>query len=1095
MENPERSYFLLLFLIAAMVWGCQAPNSLEESAFSLPQTVDFNFHIKPILSDRCFTCHGPDEDAREGDLRLDTEEGAFAALDSAGESFAIVPGDQKKSLLLHKITHLDPEERMPPPASNLTLSEREIALLKKWINQGAEWKAHWSFIPPQKPELPDSENNIWSQNEIDHFILARMEEEGLEPSDEATKTELIRRLAFDLTGLPPSLEEVETYLADQSEGAFERMIDHYLSSPAYGERMATPWLDLARYADTHGYQDDLDRTVWPWRDWVIKAFNENMPFDQFTQWQLAGDLLPNPTYEQTLATAFNRNHPMTQEQGSIEEEYLVEYAADRTQTIATTFLGLTLQCARCHDHKYDPISQKEYYELFAFNNQVPEKGILGYLAPGEPTLPLPEETVEEVIAYLRKGIDQAKEQLQTVKEKKSLTADQDSFESWQQDFPSPISTADTSSTAPTPLPPDLVAYYNFDHFDDGMVHNLVEPEKSAPVGDDVIETRGKFGGAVEFFGDNFKDRWQNHLNLGDVGDLDLNKPFTFSAWVYLSWSDLQANLLSKMDLERKRGYQMTMFFVWPMFKTIGPGAIEIMGINPYPISRWAHMAWTYDGSRKATGFTLYIDGKSQVLRRTIPGEGPILERTIPNYPVSNDSPLLLGREKQESWHYQRVPIKVDELHYYKRELREEEVQDLAHRYNPIASIQNKDQKSPEEQKSLHQHYLHSFDEEYQAAIQHLEYQKIIEQQVRKQLQPVMVMGEKKEARSTHVLDRGLYDSPREQVFPATPQAVLPFPDKLPGNRLGLAQWITDPDNPLTARVIVNRFWQMIFGKGIVATPDDFGSQGALPTHPELLDWLAVEFMESNWDVKYLLKLMVSSATYRQSSKVSPNHLAKDPENLFLSRAAQHRLPAEMIRDNFLHTSGLLIPKIGGPSVRPYQPAGLWEELSCGRGTKYYFQDSGEALYRRSLYTFWKRTVAPPNMSIFDAASRQFCEPKRQSTSTPFQALALLNDPQVLEAARALGLRMMKEGGRDNTAIIRYGFRLATSRWPSNKELDVLIELWESEKAIYEDKELAARELLSIGSFQAKRKRNLAEWAAYAQVASALFNMDEVMVRY
>ena len=1031
-------------------------------------------------------------------MRFDTKEGAFVALDDEGERFAIMPGDLSKSQLVQRITHQDLTEKMPPLESNLSLSAYEIELLKRWIEQGAEWKSHWAFIPPEKSSLPKVKDPSWPRNEIDHFVAGKMNQEGLKPSKEAEKTELIRPLAFDLTGLPPTLEEVDAFLDDNSPNSYEKMIDHYLSSPAYGERMAVPWLDLARYADTHGYQDDLDRTMWPWRDWVIKAFKGNMPFDQFTLWQLAGDLLPEPTYEQKLATAFNRNHAITQEMGSIDEEYRVEYVADRTQTIGTTFLGLTLQCARCHDHKYDPISQKEFYQLFAFSNSVPEKGVALYHITPEPNLPLPEKDVEEIIAYIREGVEKAKEWLEEVKDLKGDLSGSDNSKVWKESKLAVGSSqrhGGSTSSSPLDLTNGLVDYFNFDHFENGKVLNVVNPGKSGKAGNDVIEAQGKFGGAVAFYGDSYKDKWQNHLDLGNVGNIDVNQPYTISYWLNMAWVDHQTAIIYKKDEKSNRGYWVTLNFAWPTLRTFGPNGFGMMAVTPLPENRWFHMAWTYDGSRNTAGLNLYVDGAPQVLRIWAPGKLDDGHAKLPYQAIRNNKSMLLGREGLSDKHYLRAPLKMDELRFYDRSLTQDEIRHLVESYSPTAVLQEKENRTAEEEKSLRQHYLHFYDAEYQEAIKNLGHQKIIEQQVRKQLQPTLVMADTDTLRPAYVLNRGVYQARGEKVYPGTPNAILPFDDKLPKNRLGLAQWLTDPQNPLTARVTVNRFWQLIFGEGLVSTVDDFGNQGALPTHPELLDWLAVEFVESGWDVKHILRLMVNSATYRQSSRIDGEGITKDPQNIFLARGPQYRLPAEMIRDNVLAMSGLLIPKIGGPSVRPYQPAGLWEELSCGRGTKYYFQDFGESLYRRSLYTFWKRTVPPPSMITFDAATRNYCLPKRQKTSTPFQALVLLNDPQVLEAARVFGIRMMQEGGVEMESRIKYGFRAATSRLPTRQELALLEEVWRSEKAIYKEDHEAAKELLSIGEWQTEDENDLAEWAAYAQVASAIFNMDEVVTKY
>ncbi|RMG74831.1 MAG: DUF1553 domain-containing protein, partial [Bacteroidetes bacterium] len=675
-----------------LLWGC-GPTGRQDALAG--DAIDFNFHVRPILSDKCFACHGPDADKREAGLRLDTKAGAFAALKEAPGHYALVPGDLQASEVWHRISSTDPTAVMPPPESNLSLSAQEIEVLRRWIEQGAEYKPHWAFVPPVAAPLPKVRDEDWPRNEIDHFVLARMEQQGLSPNPEAGKAYLLKRLCFDLTGLPPSLEMQERFRADTRPDAYERLVDELLASPHYGEKMAIHWLDAARYADSHGYQDDGLRTMWPWRDWVIHAFNENYPYDQFLTWQLAGDLLPDATKETILATGFNRNHKITQEGGVIDEEYRIEYVTDRTNTFGKTFLGLTFECAKCHDHKYDPIPQEAYFSTFAFFDQVPEKGIFGTIDASFADPPNMEITDEDVAGIL--------------------------------------------------------------HF-----------------------------------------------------------------------------------------------------------------IN-----------------------------------------------------------------KQDS--------------------------------------------------------------------QKLE---------------VMIMQDSAGMRTTHVLERGLYDAKGKLVTPGTPEAILAFDTtRFAPNRLGLAQWMLAEDNPLTARVYVNRLWQEVFGRGIVPTVGDFGMQGDLPSHPALLDWLAVDFRRSGWDIKRMMKQIVMSATYRQSAEVPADKLARDPENRYLARAPRLRLPAELVRDHVLASSGLLHPEIGGPSVKPYQPDGLWKAATSGRGLlQEYLQDHGEDLYRRGLYTFIKRTVPPPHMLMFDASNRDQCEVRRLRTNTPLQALAMLNDPLVLEAARVLAERLMQEESPVETKI-------------------------------------------------------------------------------
>jgi hypothetical protein len=789
-------YVVLICSFTLLIAGC-SQSETQNFSQPFPEVIDFNFHVKPILSDRCYACHGPDENARKAEFRLDEEAFAFKLLDSLTDVHTIKRGDLEKSELYTRLVSTYDEQKMPPPESNLSISDYEIELIKRWIEQGAEWKPHWSFIKTEKATLPKVEQADWPQNEIDYFVLDKLDALKRKPAAAASKEKLLRKLSFDLTGLPPDLETIDAFLTDDPENAFGDLADKYLASEAFGERMATEWVDLARYAETNGYHHDFERNMWPWRDWVINAFNDNIGYDQFVTWQLAGDLLPEPTYDQLLATAFNRNNRTTQECGSIDEEFRVSYVIDRTNTLGKAFLGLTVECAQCHDHKYDPISQKEYYQLSAFFNQVPEKGV---------TKSFKDET-----------------------------------------------------------------YYN---------------QQSPP---------------------------------------------------YLK--------LPEEEVTRIRNYI----------------------------------------------------------------------------------------EEQVEAEYAN------------------------------GSTQDKDKT-----------YLENWRAEMEAMIQ-----------------PVMIMKEKDTVRSTYILDRGLYDSPGEEVSHGTPERISPFGNDYSPDRLGLSNWLFNSENPLTARVAVNRYWQMIFGRGLVNTPDDFGSQGDLPTHPKLLDWLAVDFMESGWDVKKLLKTMVSSATYQQASKTDSIELAFDPENHWLGRGPQQRLTAEMIRDQALKISGLLNEEVGGPSVKPYQPAGLWTQVSSGgRYKRKYMAAHGDDLYRRSLYTYWKRIQPPPSMAIFDAAGRNICTVKRQSTNTPLQALVLLNDPQFVEASRALAQRMIKEGGSDVQSRIEYAFRWATSRKPDSEELSIMDGLYQEEIKEFQKYPEKANSILKIGELENDESLDRSELAAYTVVASAIVNLSE-----
>lgn len=770
-QRSELLFLSGLGLILSLFWIASCKEVTIQSGLeqAIPDQVSYNFHIRPILSDKCFACHGPDANKREAGLRLDISEEAFKALKESPGAYALVAGKPDQSEVYHRIVSDDPTQLMPPPESKLSLSEREIRLIKKWIEQGATYEPHWAFIPPAKASIPEVNENSWPQNELDFFILAKQEELGFEPNEKADKEALLKRLSMDLIGLPPSLELMDSFLADDSEDAYTRLVEKLLSSPAYGEKMAVYWMDIARFADSHGFQDDSYRSQWPWRDWVIHAFNKNMPYDQFITWQLAGDLIPNPTKEQLLATGFNRNHKITEEGGVVQEEYRVMYVTDRTNTVSKSLLGLTMECAGCHDHKYDPISQKDYYSFFSFFNNVKEKGI--------------ESSVGGPETY-----------------------------------------------AKNPL---------------------------------------------------------MHITNEDVEGI--------------------LNFVNKKD------------------------TLELI---------------------------------------------------------------------------------------------------------------------------------------------------------------VSVMGELDSLRPTFILERGSYDQPTVPVVADTPESVLKFGPEFEKNRLGLAKWMFDARNPLTARVFVNQIWQEFFGKGIVSTPGDFGMQGALPTHPELLDWLAVDLRENGWDVKALIRKIVTSATYQQSALVSKKQLEQDPENLYLTRAPRYRVKAEFVRDVVLASSGLLNSEIGGPSVKPYQPPGLWEGATSGRGIlSIYKQDHGSDLYRRGLYSFIKRTVPPPFVTIYDGSNRDQCEVGRPITNTPLQALVMMNDPTVLEASRVLAGNLLKES-KDLDFMIQKAFRMIVCRHPSSKEMEILKNYYG--KSIQSLADADAEKLLRQGEYPQAKGLEVKPWAALMQVIATIYNMEETL---
>jgi hypothetical protein len=763
------NHFLILLLFVTV--SCKS-NTSTDISFGEGEQLSYNFHIRPILSDKCFACHGPDANKQEAGLRLDLPETAYAALKESPGKFAIIPNDLQGSEIYHRIVSTDPNELMPPPESNLSLTESEIELIKRWIEQGAQYEPHWAFVSPKKATLPKIKDKDWPRNEIDYFTLAKMNKLGLNPNDQAEKHELLKRVSLDLTGLPPTAEMINAFVQDDSPEAYEKAVDKIMNLPTFGEKMAVLWMDISRYSDSYGYQDDNIRTQWPYRDWVIHAFNKNLSYDQFITWQLAGDMLPNATKEQILATAFNRNHKYTEEGGVIPEEYRVEYVLDKSNTFSKGILGITMECAQCHDHKYDPISQKNFYEMFAFFNNTPEKGYEGDVSQSKP--------------------------------------------------------------AKTPI------------------------------------------------------LW--------IERDDINELLTF--------------------------------------------------------------------------------------------------------------------------------------------------------------------------------------------INHQDTSKLM----------VSVMDELDTLRTTYILNRGLYDARTTPVSPNTPENIFSFPENLPKNRLGLAQWTVDKNNPLTARVFVNLMWQEIFGVGIVKSTGDFGMQGDLPSHPELLDWLAVDFMENGWDVKYLLKKIMTSATYKQSSKVTKKHLNTDPDNIYLARSPRLRLPAENIRDLVLASSGLLVSEIGGPSVKPYQPEGLWEAATSGRGElKTYKQDKGEKLYRRGLYTFIKLTSPPPMPIIFDGSNRDQCEVNRGRTNTPLQALVMMNDPLVMEASRVLASQLTKKESKPELAI-EEAFKRILCRAPNSKELNILSGYFEEEYSRFSKDQASADDLFRVGEYPIKEEKINPNTAALMQVILAMYNLEEAITK-
>ncbi len=1046
----------------ALTWAPDETARAQEKA--LPP-VSFNRDILPILANNCFACHGPDEKKRETKFHFDTQEGMFL------KKGVIERGDAAESLLIEKITDPDPEQRMPPLESGHTLTDRQIDLLRRWIDEGAKWDTHWAYVPPTRPEPPPVSQSQWVRNPIDRFILARLEREGLKPSGEADRAALLRRVTYDLTGLPPMPAEVDAFLADRSPDAYEKRVDALLRSPRYGERMAMPWLDAARYADTHGFHIDSLRGMWPWRDWVISAFNRNLPFDQFAIEQLAGDLLPNATREQKIASGFNRNHMINFEGGAIADEYQVEYVIDRVEATSSSFMGLTMGCARCHSHKFDPITHKEFYQFFAFFNTVPELGLDGRTGNATPFLLLPTPDQQTRIDELEAAIETRESALAD-----AVVAPLQS--EWEKTFSVDAAPADTDG---------LVAHYELDgNFSD--ISGRYRHGRTV-TGDPTFDV-GQVGRAVSFDGD-------TEVSFGNVGSFDRADSFTLAVWLKGRGNQPMA-VFQKLDDEHRRGYEWGFDDIalvgiqkWAARLTMtlasdpAGSAIRIRTRGRLKLGDWYHVGLTYDGSGKAAGLTLYVNGEpfdTEVVRDTLAG------------PIGTGAALRIGSKTLGK------PFigQIDDLRLYNRALTPKQIEQLAIHYTVrviLSGVTGKPSKNETEQ--VRDYFLtYAAQDAVRTHYSELKSLRTQREELVKTIPTAMVMAEMKKPRESFVLARGDYRNQTEKVTPGVPAMLPPLPDGAPLNRLTLATWLVQPEHPLTSRVAVNRFWQMYFGLGIVKTQEDFGVQGESPVHPELLDWLATEFVRTGWDIRAMQRLIVTSATYRQSSKVTPALLEKDPENRLLARGPRLRLPAEMIRDTALAASGLLNDQIGGPSALPYQPKGLWEEMAFGEGfsAQSYEQSHGKDLYRRGMYTFWKRTVPPASLATFDAPDREKCTARRAQTNTPLQALALLNDPTYVEASRALAERALLEGGKDEKSRLVYAFRLVTARQPTGKETGVLRELLRGRlKAFRQDRQAALR-LLAVGESPRDVRLDAAELAAWTTVASVLFNLDETITK-
>jgi hypothetical protein len=1033
--------------------------------------LSFNKDIRPILVENCFSCHGADSASRQADLRLDRR-------DDAIESGAIVPGDVDSTAILDRIFSDDPEEVMPPPAVKKTLSAQQKETLKRWIAEGAEYEPHWSFIPPQRPPLPPVKREAWVRNPIDRFVLARLEQEGLAPADEADRRTLARRLALDLTGLPPEPAVVETFVADPHPDAYERLVDALLASLEWGEHRGRHWLDYARYADTHGIHFDNYREMWSYRQWVVNAFNRNMPFDQFTILQLAGDIVtdhgqaatPEQILDNRIASGFNRCNMTTNEGGVIAEEYLVLYTRDRTETTAAVWMGLTAGCAVCHDHKFDPLSQKEFYELSAFFNNTTQAAMDGNVHDTPPILPVPRPEDRKRHEQIEREIPAAREAIAT--RRKTVRPE---FEAWLGSLtPAAVVAATVQDTPLLDMP--LAE-------GDGASTRIRQAGKEIDLPLTLLKTSawqaGPDGAAALRLGGVVAE-------LPNVGDFEFDRPFTVSFQTKVAADQYIGAIVARCNAgSDRRG--------WTVYSEAGrigfdlahkgyEHTVRVMADEPLPKDRWTFVAVSHDGSGTGAGVTIAYDGK--------PVRTKILRESLDKRTTRVDVPLTVGGRSGELF---ADGLGLARLAIWDRKLAADEVRSLTLEPDFEKLLALPAGERPAAAAGILDWWIEKFDavtKQERAKLAALEEERTA---IRKRGTIAHVMNEKKDMAKAFILARGEYDKRLDEVRADTPDILPALPEGLPRNRLGLARWLLLAEHPLTSRVTVNRFWQEVFGTGLVRSSGDFGTTGELPSHPELLDWLAVEFRESGWDVKKLFRLMVTSAAYRQSAATTPEKLAKDSANRLLSRGPRFRMDAEMVRDNALAASGLLVRQIGGPSVKPYQPDGVWEAVSMGGNTNRYQRDRGENLYRRSMYWFWKRSAPPASMDIFNAPSRESCTIKRERTNTPLQALVTLNDPQFVEAARVLADRALEMGGESDEARIDFVARRLLARPLAAEEMAIvkasLGDLVESYRAQPD----AAKQLIAVGDSK-PRASDPAQLAGWTMLVNELMNLDEVLCK-
>lgn len=1036
--------FMLLGAALLAAAGLAAPPPAKTAPIS------FNRDIRPILAENCFTCHGPDHNKRQAGLRLDLGDDALA-------SGVLSPGKPRQSRLLARIDAANPGIVMPPVSSHKHLTAAQKQTLTRWIAEGAKYEMHWAFVPlPAKIAAPAVKDAKWARGPIDRFVLARLEREGIKPSPEATKIDWLRRVTLDVIGIPPTPKEADAFISDRSPKAYETVVDRLPADPRYGERMAVPWLDTARYADSYGYQSDQLCPTWPYRDWVVKAFNDNLPYDKFLTWQLAGDLLPNATREQRLATAFNRLHRMTNEGGSVAEEWRIEGVADRVKTLGTAFLGLTLECARCHDHKYDPIAQKDYYSFTSYFNSIDEFGLYDRadIVP-TPSLLLPTPDQERELNAAKEAAAKDEASLQ-----RTMAERETAFRAWLE------------KPQPAALP-DMTGRFDFEEFSGTKLKNLVPGAKlNGERQDEVLLVPGRVGKAIRLDG-------ENNVHFPELGSFTRHTPFTIAFWmrdprlveepavVFQACEGTDVGPFGYDLMIEKGVLTARLFRHWP------GNAIAVRAKQIVAKDAWTHVAVAYDGSSRAAGFHIYLDGK--------PADLEIVRDRLTK--ETGRHMLVFGQRFRDRGF---KGGEIDEPAIFSRDVTPLEVAQLVDGHSlPDALAKPKDHEA-----ELRAYYLSAIDPETRKAAETLSAARERVVRAEDASFEIAVMEETPLPRPTYLLARGQYDAPKtdaSRVYRETPKALLPFPNSFPRNRLGLAQWLTLSNHPLTARVAVNRIWALFFGRGLVETSEDFGIQGKPPSHPELLDWLARDFIASGWNVKGLVKKIVLSSTYRQASALRPDLRERDPMNILLARGPSRRLSAEAIRDTALAACGLLDSRLGGPPVSPYQPGDLWREANSMSPA--YQQSVGKDLYRRSLYTVWKRTAPMPNMLAFDAGSREVCIARRQTTNTPIQALILLNDPQFVEAARALGQRALKEGGATDADRVRFVFRQLAVREPSKAEQGLLVKLYQEQRSLFQADPKAAAQLLAIGAGKSGAALPPDELAAATILAQTVLNLD------